>query len=626
MVSTIQITDSAFVNNGECISVVVNKTMNPSEALLVILTLKHSSFYGNAVSGEGSCVSFSESSDDKHSLSAKITLDNVTFSDNKFSSKGLVFLDMENGNQDFNLQKVKFIKNSALSDRTFFASDGHSEILVLSNTVNIFINESNFSSTNARSFMVNAFNIAMQIFNSSFEGNKCEGNGGVMLLKGTDLCQVNVSNSSFVKTSASQGGAFDIDCVEVKLSLLESIFSHNRATDGDGGAVLVTGPRAPVRFFNSSSTSRLAENEVIGEKYGGALFVSSGLPPICRSTFQASHLDVAMFLTVERCRFIGCRASDGGALSVSHVTFDPLQLVIKHSDFIFNHAKSGGGAVAVSCDLCYPEVMRDGCLRGNTGIFETSIENSTFSRNEADMGSALDLISGVITLDKVIMDSNSAFVSATVLIGHVCKLKISQSRLINNRAATVSVSGIGIQGVIRAEVTDSIFDGNYCGTETNPILSGGALAVMISHSACSAFISIINSTFNNCSASYGGAISLFSGKPVNLTIRSSRFTKNHSIKGGGALWLTLTEDTKNPAKCKADYRPSWHYKSHVIFEDTKFEGNIAAEVGGALYITNGNRALSRSHFVDNFASVGSHIYAVDGSASLNTQNSSLVKP
>lgn len=59
----------------------------------------------------------------------------------------------------------------------------------------------------------------------------------------------------------------------------------------------------------------------------------------------------------------------------------------------------------------------------------------------------------------------------------------------------------------------------------------------------------------------------------------------------------------------------------MIFEDTTFEENMAAEMGGAVYITNGNITISRSHFVDNFASLGSHIYSVDGSTSLKILNS-----
>ena len=94
--------------------------MNLSEDVLVTFRLKISSIQGNLMSDEGRCMSLIESSDNKHSVSFKITLENVKFSDNKFSSKGLLFLDIENGNQDINLQKVKFIKKQCICRAQMF--------------------------------------------------------------------------------------------------------------------------------------------------------------------------------------------------------------------------------------------------------------------------------------------------------------------------------------------------------------------------------------------------------------------------------------------------------------------------------------------------------------------------
>ena len=45
MVSNIQITDTAFVNNSECMSVVVNKAMNLSEDVLVTFMFKNSRLF-----------------------------------------------------------------------------------------------------------------------------------------------------------------------------------------------------------------------------------------------------------------------------------------------------------------------------------------------------------------------------------------------------------------------------------------------------------------------------------------------------------------------------------------------------------------------------------------------------
>ena len=93
--------------------------------------------------------------------------------------------------------------------------------------------------------------------------------------------------------------------MEVRFNLLESIFSFNNATNGNGGAVLISGHRVWVWFLNSSFTNSLAHGAG-REICGGALFVASTLPPIHSSIFQANQLDSTLLLTVERCRLIGC--------------------------------------------------------------------------------------------------------------------------------------------------------------------------------------------------------------------------------------------------------------------------------------------------------------------------------
>ena len=162
-----------------------------------------------------------------HSASSNITLDNVKFSRNKFSSNGLVLLEMDDGNQNIRLQNVLFIDNRPLSDarRRDFTSSSDSDCIIRSTGVNIFINSSNFTREVVRSFSVNASNISLQIFNSSFVGHRVEGNGGAISLRGSNLCMLNVSNSSFVNTTAAQGGAINIECTYVcSVSFEDSCF------------------------------------------------------------------------------------------------------------------------------------------------------------------------------------------------------------------------------------------------------------------------------------------------------------------------------------------------------------------------------------------------------------------
>ena len=70
-----------------------------------------------------------------------------------------------------------------------------------------------FSSQGARALNVSAANILLEIYNSSFKGHRVKGEGGVILLKATHSCRVDVSNALFSNTTSTlRGGAISIEC------------------------------------------------------------------------------------------------------------------------------------------------------------------------------------------------------------------------------------------------------------------------------------------------------------------------------------------------------------------------------------------------------------------------------
>ena len=301
IVSSLHITGSTFSGNRECISIVVNRTNDSSPDIQVIFNLKNSFFDANVLSDEGTCISSTESPYTNQSVNCNITLENVRFSRNKFSLRGLVFLKMENGIQNIHPQKVTFIDSSPSSGR------GDSECIVRSTAVTIIINSSNFTSQHSRPFNVSTSNISLKINNSSFVGHRVEGNGGVISLIGTDLCMFNVSNSSFVNTSAAQGGAISIECTNVyTASFQDSNFTGNIATtrNGGGGAVHINAVKASVTLCHSSFINCAALDR------GGGIFITDS---ILRKRKPSSGL----LLNVKGSRFIRCRCSGfGGSLSV----------------------------------------------------------------------------------------------------------------------------------------------------------------------------------------------------------------------------------------------------------------------------------------------------------------------
>jgi len=683
MVSSTEITNSTFSKNSKCISVVVNNTESPPQNIQVAFKLINSSFLGNILSDKEGCISFTELAyTDQSAVSCNITLENVMFSRNKFSSKGLVFLKMDNGNQSIYFQNVTFADNSLSSDRDILTGAGYSECIACSSDVNILINSSNFTSEAARSVNISASNITSQIYNSLFCGHRVEGNGGAIFLRGLDFCKLKLSNSSFVNTSAAQGGAINIKCTNLhSVSFEANNFTGNTARNGGGGAVYIDSYGSVSNTYESSvnhdaesnigsaehrlqmdifkcnfsnnnssfrggamyvkalaatvrlrhskftnCTTQTGKREEVGG--GGGVFIHSGLT----SLKQNSGNDILLF--VERSHFQECRSVGlyvfGGSLSVLYE--NQIEVRIKNSTFSSNYAGdflatfSFGGAVSI-----FP--LNIDKLRKNAS--HITIEHTSFSNNSVKENGGAIFIDvnnqSILVLENVIMESNSAGEGGgAAAISPVFKLKIRHSRFLKNKAPFGGAFIVNDVNVM--EVQDSLFDGGYTfGDVLGPEEVGGALYIKCS--LISTSILIFNTKFNNCSASQeGGAIYLFHKGNVSIEVNRSQFVQNVLFSGthghGGVIALSLAPDPEKRPGCMHEGSvrqtefPSWLYKSHLIFEGTTFERNAGGYAGGAVYLSNGKTTFRNCHFLDNFAAtLGGHIYTAPGSASLIIQDS-----
>ena len=633
MGSTIQITNSNFRENSECISVVVDSTKSLSHQISqVTFNLTNSSFNGNAMSDKGSCISFKELPDNNPSVSCNIALQNVTFSHNKFSSSGLVFLELDNGKQNINLQDVTFINNSPQADQDVLTGNSHSEIVLHSTIVNTFVNVSNFTGQNARLFSVNASKISLEIYKSSFCDHKIYGNGGVLSIRGTDLCKLIVTNSSFVNTRAGQGGAFNVECSKLRFSLHENSFTENMAMNGSGGVMSIhplgssfnsyehgTNGRPAFRDRSSESEQHL-QIEVTKCSFIDAYSFSGG-----GAVYINANKSGLLFI-VESSRFIQCK-SDGSGGSLSFLCKSEIQININNSHFISNQAVQSGGGLYVDSFMINDEHWA-------SSASHIVVENSTFSNNSADdSGGAMSVAANkqhAVILQKVTMESNRAGIGGVAFFVYIFALKIRQSRFSNNTASGAGGVLYNIH-VSRVEVQDSLLENNYV-RFYNPSslgVSGGALFLTDNAGTISITISIINTTFRNCSAQLeGGAIYLIHhGKNVSFVVQRSLFVENHSLRDlGGAIFLRLQPATEKGPGCNEGSQNdedenyfSWNCKNLLRFEDATFVRNTG-NVGGAIYLTTGEATFRNCCFVDNFASFqGGHVKTAYGTASLTIQ-------
>ena len=551
--------------------------------------------------------------------------------------------------------------------------DPYSECIFRGTDLNIFINSSNFESQRARSFDLSASNITLAIYNSSFCGQRVTGNGGVVSLKGNDLCKVTVSNSSFVDMTAARGGAVDIACSNINIVSFErNSFKGNSAKNGSGGALYIYSPnvrsnesycskRNSTKFhYNGQSTEHLPQINIRECDFINAYSFSGGgavnihvlktSVRLSQSKFIDCHSDSVSFggggilinttftspqrtssncilLMVLNSLFKGCKSAHseiGGSLSI--LTETKNKIIINETHFISNY----GGALNIWCKV----------NNGRGSISHVFIQHSIFLGNSITF--AINIMvsaKSIVTFEDVIMESNTAHAGSlggAVLIGHNCTLTIQRSRFLKNVGvgwgATLSLLSLNL--II---VQDSTFDSNYISDATSGTLGFGGAVYSLSDTSSIPII-ILNTTFSNCSAAQGGALYIFAEGNALVEVKNSRFVDNFVLSNdyitfGGAVYLSFAPDTQiNPGciieqetsrerKSVDSYEfPSWAYKSNITFENSVFVRNAGA-VGGALYTLKGYESFRNCSFIDNVATFqGGHIYTGAGSSSIDIQN------
>ena len=549
-------------------------------------------------------------------ISFDLTLENVTLIHNQFSPKGLISLNMKNGNHIIHFQDVTFIDNCASGCQ----NEPSTECIVQSTraAVTIFIDSSRFQGQQTRLFAISGSNISLFIHNSSFVGYEvgpAYGNGGVVYLSGEDhpeqraMFHVGVSNSTFVNTSATQGGAIAVDSINAcNISFRDSIFTGNTAWAGEGGAV----------FIGFSGSVFHDKKNPANRTFGEALSVRE--PDGC-------------YITIERSTFSDNGAfSNGGAVSVS--ANSPATIILQNVTMESNKAENFGGAIYVS-DAGDGEGETFGS-KELSNLCNITVLLSVFSKNYArSIGGAIS-ISGekpiVLILGNVTMEANSASYSGgAVYVDTILSLKVHKSFFYNNTAlgSDVTVGGaISIKnvkpcnGTSNLTIEHSTFSNNkanhsggavYLRANAQSVLTllnltmesntvhfyGGAVAVNVGGTKSKFVPAIVinNSTFFNCSAKQvGGAFYMRADGMTTVEVKRSRFVENHASKYyGGAAAIFVNQENSGGA-------------SPLLFEDTTFEKN-AAVFGGAVHLSNGDATFQNCTFLNNLVkNLGGHIH------------------
>ena len=431
---------------------------------------------------------------------------------------------------------------------------------------------------------------------------------------GKDITGI-ITDSNFTNNKAHFSGAVDI--CEGKITIKNSIFVNNSA-EYCAGAIAVDSQinKPAVEIINSKFDSNSAE-------YGGAIYNYYNLT-VVDSTFTNNSKDTIYNFRVAN-------------LDLGIKTFTDLQNAIGlvrgtltlDSDIAMTDDEAAGfvNGVAINKDI-----VIDG--KGHTISaedlgrifsigegFTVTLTNATLINGKADKGGAI-YNDGSLTLSDVKLSDNAAdsYGGAVFNNGHlvVGNSVFDSNDIVNRGSASVDYGGAAIynwyDGVLT--VSGSNFTNNIKNYKNGDRLVGAVATI--------GDATISDSCFVNNAGRWGGAISasgyLIAGDDVNtLTVSGSTFKENGGLYGAG-IFVAGSDFTvsdcvfdKNTAFGKGNMTPNNNNGAAIVVTDTGKDitgaitgsnfTNNKAQYGGAIYICEGNIAISDSLFENNSADV-----------------------
>jgi predicted outer membrane repeat protein len=247
-----------------------------------------------------------------------------------------------------------------------------------------------------------------------------------------------------------------------------------------------------------------------------------------------------------------------------------------------------------------------------------------------------------------ITNNVSASLGAGILAHGRAAVEVVGSRFTGNSG--LQGSGIHFQGGTEQSVQAGTLSVTDCEFVGNHGKSGGAIYITNTGGG-NELVSIIDSTFTDNTATWGGAISLddypSTLNPIDLTIDGCEFTNNSAVQGGGAI---LSEETLTSIHASVfegntagfggaihvdnihavTELPGWEIRDcrfignqatstgggallleehEVTIVNTEFAGNSAVGGGGGIF---GRATVVASTFTGNTGSIGSGVYAPPG--------------
>ena len=432
--------------------------------------------------------------------------------------------------------------------------------------------------------------VALTVSSSVFDGNAATNWGGAIFVNGGTFAFDDVSFINNGGEDCGNGGALFAE--RATGTVQNSLFDNNYAKWTGGAA-----------DFDRTSVA-ISDTTVIGNVAG-----------LWGGGFDFQAQDVQTSSTMTNVRFENNSAHYGGG---AFSTGNAAGISVVDSQFVGNTTSGSGGAINM-----------------NVVGASASIVGSTFSRNQGEMGGAIDVLPNttLVIENSTFTDNESTDCGGAIHTSGNAFLQLSGSELTGNLAANY---GGAVDSDGQSTLTNTVFTGNssggYSGVAHFGFSGSGTVAncSMIGNSAnhggaitVRGTATISDSTFEGNVAEIGGALRVDSG---TLTLSNSTLTRNIATSKGGAIKsdagsLTIAEcvftnNTSITGGALNSYNPT-------VYEitDSTFSGNAATGeysesyavngFGGAIYLNLGSPTISRTTFTGNESRGGGAIFARD---------------
>ena len=580
---TLKVTNSNFTNNiknyknGDnlvgAITTIGNATVSGSNFV------NNSGRWGGAISATGA---------ELRKNSSTLTVSNTIFKDNSALYAGAVYI----WGSNYNIADCVFDNNTAFGKGNMTPNNNNGGALVVS--------------------QVSRFNepITGTISGSNFTNNKAQYGGAAYFNKGF----VTITDSVFENNIATaEGGAVGFSHASVKdlvVSINNSSFVGNKAPVAGAIFTNVDSKITNSNFINNSAA-----------KIGGAICNVNDLTvensKFVNNTPQAIHNFKELHLGIET--FTDLQNAIGLVDGILTLDSDIAMTDDEAANFVNgviinkNIRIDGKGHTIDAKNLGRIFSIGEG--------FTVTLTNATLINGKADKGGAI-YNDGSLTLSDVKLSDNSADSYGGAVFNNgelvVSDSVFDSNDIVNRGSASVDYGGAAIynwyDGVLT--VSGSNFTNNIKNYKNGDCLVGAVATI--------GDATISDSCFVNNAGRWGGAISasgyLIAGDDVNtLTVSGSTFKENGGLYGAG-IFVAGSDFTvsdcvfdKNTAFGKGNMTPNNNNGAAIVVTDTGKDitgaitgsnfTNNKAQYGGAIYICEGNIAISDSLFENNSADV-----------------------